>query len=107
MEYIDQIPGRRLLESHDMTGRVSAAEGVLVRELAGEAVLLDLKRETYFGLDPVGTRMWQALTTAETIQSAFEMLLSEYEVEPDVLRRDLEALIAMLRGEGLIEVSGG
>ena len=32
---------------------------VMVRQVGGESVLLDLKTERYLGLDEVATRMWQ------------------------------------------------
>ena len=76
---------------------------VLVRELSGESVLLNLESETYFGLDEVGTRMWALLTTAPSVQEAFEALCRDYDVEPETLRRDLEALIARLLEKGLLE----
>jgi hypothetical protein len=42
--------------------RVNMPSDVLVSEQDSESVLLNLKTETYFGLDEVGTRMWGALT---------------------------------------------
>jgi hypothetical protein len=48
--------------------RVTVPEGVLVRELEGESVMLNLNSEFYFGLDEVGTRMWAVLTNANEIK---------------------------------------
>ena len=77
----------------------------MVRELEGESVLLNLDSGHYFGLDDVGTRMWTVLTTSESIQSAYEGLLEEYDVETDRLRRDLEDLADKLVEHGLVDVS--
>ena len=85
--------------------RVRAAPDTMVQELAGEAVLLNLASERYFGLDEVGTRMWQALTTADNVQAAHTVLLSEYDVAPDVLRQDLLDLIQQLAEHGLVSLS--
>ncbi len=89
------------------TARISAPEGVLVRELEGESVLLNLNSESYFGLDEMGTRMWAVLTASDSIQAAYESLLGEYEVDPDRLHKDLQALIEKLVENGLAEISGG
>jgi hypothetical protein len=89
------------------SGRVRAAEGTLFRELQGEAVLLNLGSESYFGLDAVGTRMWMLLTAAESIQAAYETLLDEYDVEPEKLREDLDGLIGKLVEHGLVKVADG
>jgi len=86
--------------------RLSVPEDVLMRELGGESVLLNLNRECYFGLDEVGTRMWTALTASESIQAAYERLLDEYEVDGERLRQDLSALIEKLMEQGLVEVHG-
>ena len=79
----------------------------MFRELEGESVILDLHSESYFGLDQIGTRMWQAVTAADSIQAAFDVLLEEYEVEADTLRTDLSELLDTLLARGLIEVSDG
>jgi hypothetical protein len=84
--------------------RASVAPDVLVSELAGESVLLNLKSECYFGLDPVGTRMWTTLIKAESIQLAFDELLAHYDVPADQLRSDLVELIQKLTDQGLLEV---
>ena len=79
---------------------------VLISEVGGESVLLNLKSERYFGLDEIGTRMWKALTTSDSIQMAYESLLAEYDVEDDRLRQDMDELIEKLVEQGLMEVSG-
>ena len=84
--------------------KVLVKPDVLVRELRGEAVLLDLASESYFGLDDVGTGMWRALTTAPTLESALESLLDEYDVTRDELARDLEAFVDRLSDAGLVEL---
>jgi hypothetical protein len=39
---------------------VSVPDDVLMRELDGESIILDLATKNYYGLDDVGARMWQA-----------------------------------------------
>jgi hypothetical protein len=87
-----------------LSGHVTIPGHVLVQELAGESVLLDLNSEQYFGLDDVGTRMWKALTTNPTVQAACETLLSDYEVDAEQLRCDLEGLVNRLVEHGLLEL---
>ena len=86
--------------------RFAVPADVLVNIVDGQSVLLNLKSERYFGLDEVGTRMWTVLTTAESVQAACEVLLAEYDVEPDRLRKDIEELAAKLLAHGLLEVRG-
>ena len=88
-----------------LKGKVSVPDGVLVRELQGESVLLNLSTESYFGLDDVGTRMWAALTGSASVQAAYEILVSEYEVDPGRLRADLDSFIEKLEALGLIKLT--
>ena len=91
----------------DFERRVSVPGDVLVRELEDESVLLNLDNETYYGLDPVGTRMWALLTTAPSVRAAYEALLAEYAVTPEVLQHDLETLLNQLLDHGLLELTDG
>ena len=93
-------------EMNEMFARkVVAPENVLVRELAGEAVLLDLDSEMYFGLNEVGFRMWTVLTGSESVGAAYEQLLSEYEVEPEQLRESLDDLISQCTEHGVFQIA--
>jgi hypothetical protein len=85
------------------TSKLSAAPDVLFQELGTESVFLDLKSGRYFGLDEVGTRMWQLLTTAESVQASYVKLLAEYDVDAERLRKDLEDLVGKLLELGLVE----
>jgi hypothetical protein len=82
--------------------RATVAPNVLIRFLDQESVLLNLNTERYFGLDPVGTRMWQVVTSAPTIDAAYFQLVDEYDVDPDTLRSNLSELLDHLVENGLI-----
>lgn len=88
----------------DFTQKVSVPEDTLMRELEGESVLLNLTNEKYYGLNKVGTRMWNALEKSASIQAAYDQLKAEYDVEPQRLRDDLEKLIVQLQAQGLISI---
>lgn len=81
-----------------------APDHVRVCELSGEAVLLDLATETYFGLNTTGARMWARLVETSTLEDACQALQEELEVDPKTLRRDLEGLVVELMEQGLLEV---
>ena len=75
----------------------------MFRELAGEAVLLNLQNEMYYGLDEVGTRMWQLLTTSDSVQAAIDTMLKEFDVTPETLEQDVTKMINELQEQGLLE----
>lgn len=85
--------------------RVVSSPRVLFKDVAGEAVLLDLDTETYFGLDEVGARCWQLLTVAPSVAAVLDALLEEYDVPADKLRDDLGRLVDDLVEQGLLRVA--
>jgi hypothetical protein len=95
------LPNTVVTTSH----RVSVPPTVLFRELEGEAVVLNLETESYYGLDDVGTRVWRVLAERGTVGGALEALEAEYEVEPGRLRQDVLALVGRLADHGLVELS--
>ena len=82
--------------------RASIPKDVMVRDVAGESVILNLNTGTYFGLDEVGTHIWNALQQAGTIQEAYASLIGEYDVDPETLRIDFQNLIEELVKHGLL-----
>ena len=91
--------------STSFDSKVRVPEDVLVAQLDGESVLLNVKSAYYFGLDEVGTRIWDLLVSSESIQRAYESGLAEFDVEPDSFRTDMAELLDSLVGQGLLEVS--
>jgi Coenzyme PQQ synthesis protein D (PqqD) len=87
-----------------VTKRGAVPAHVLVRQLDKESVLLNLETERYFGLDETGTRMWHLATTAPNLDFAFQELLAEFDVAPDLLRANLSDLLGRLVENGLLEV---
>ncbi|HEX8618057.1 MAG TPA: PqqD family protein [Thermoanaerobaculia bacterium] len=81
---------------------VRAAENVIFRKVGDELVLLDYGRGIYYGLDPIGARIWELLAAGATTTAAVETLVDEYEVTHEQLEADVERLISELMERGLV-----
>jgi hypothetical protein len=88
-----------------LASQVTIPEGIVFRDLQGEAVILNLDTGVYFGLDPVGTRTWHLLRQHGTLQKVLEALLDEYDVTEARCREDLLDLVARMEEQGLVRVS--
>jgi len=84
--------------------KITFADTVFAQEVDGEMVLLDMNSENYFGLDEVGTSIWQAMQEKENLKEVFEILLEQYEVEEDILKNDLITFVEKLEESGLVKV---
>ena len=88
----------------EFSSRIRPTQDVLVRELDGEAVLLNLDSESYYGLNQVGARMWALVMESDSIQAAYEVLANEYEVEAKTLKDDLRTQIEEWIEHGLAHI---
>ena len=84
--------------------RAKPTDDVLCQDVGGEVVLLDLASERYFGLDPVGTRIWHLIDQDLSLQQVLETLCAEYDAPRERLEADLLALVAQLADAGLVTV---
>lgn len=88
-----------------LESNVAISSDVVSRDLEGEAVILNLESGTYFGLDPVGTRIWSLLQASGSLRRAFDVMLQEYDVAPQKLEDDMLRLVRELCAKGLLCLS--
>ena len=79
---------------------------VMYQEIGGEAVLLDLASETYFGLNEVGTRFRELLPEAATLAAVHAALCAAFDAPANAVERDLLALATQLRAARFVKVVG-
>lgn len=84
--------------------KIHMSEDALFQEIGGEAVILDLASSTYFGLDAVGTRLWQLLQETQDMEAVYKILMQEFEVERSRLEPDIEMFLQQLLDAGLIRL---
>ena len=77
--------------------------GVLSTEVDGQAVLMHVEKGIYFGLNDVGALVWRELGSEATIEELCEAVISEFDVETDECKNDVQDLLAQLAEQGLVE----
>lgn len=82
--------------------RVVEAPDVLLQDLEGEAVLLNLANGQYYGLDETSYHMYKTLLASDSVQAACDALEQQYAVEPARLRTDLDQFVSHLVKNGLL-----
>jgi hypothetical protein len=75
---------------------------VLSRSVGDDTVLLDLRREEYFSLDAVGTRVWSLLVEGESLRAIVDRMSETSGTDPAVVADDVDALIADLVASGVL-----
>ena len=83
--------------------KMKTCAGVLSTEVDGQAVLMHVEKGIYFGLNDVGALVWRELGSEATIEELCEAVISEFDVETDECKNDVQDLLAQLAEQGLVE----
>ncbi len=86
----------------EVNGQYSLNGRVLCRIVEDEAVLLDLDFGQYYGLNSVGTRIWQLLGDGHSPSSICDHVVREFKVSEGEAVADVEALIETLLARRLL-----
>jgi hypothetical protein len=87
-----------------LQSRIRIPEDVLFHDLDGEALLLNLETNRYYGVDRLGAHIWSLLNENGSVAAAYQAILGAYDVEPERLQADLLALLNKLAEQGLVVV---
>jgi hypothetical protein len=83
---------------------VVASKEQLASSIGGETVILGLQTGRYYGVDGVSARVWQIIQEPSRVADIRNVLVAEYEVDPQVCETDLLALLGQMADGRLIEV---
>ena len=98
------MPSTRSTPAIATTSVVVVAKDQVSSDLAGEAVILNLRTGMYYGLNPVGARIWGLLSTPTRVADVRDAIVRQYEVDLDRCEQDLLAVLHQLATHGLIEI---
>lgn len=87
-----------------LTDKVTIPAQVMARQVGEETVILDLAGGNYFGLDPVGARIWLLMAEGKTLEEVCEAMLATYEVSREDIERDVLVLAQDLNEKRLISL---
>jgi hypothetical protein len=79
---------------------------VHVRSVIDEdgAVLLDVRKGTYFSLNNVGVEVWRRLEAGLTLGQIEEAIAADFAAPADVVSRDVQQFVRALEGKALLHV---
>lgn len=108
-QHLSNAPGKDTKSSRSDQVEVSRPRFVAIKEhlysdLNGEAVILSMRNGKYYGLNGVGKSIWILIKVPKGVDEIVSGLTSEYEVDEDVCRHEVQSFIEEMTGEGLIEV---
>lgn len=94
-----------------MAEKQLTATSVIVRsselvssDIDGEVVMMSIENGKYYGLDQVGSRIWEVLEKPLPISELIEQLLIEFEVERETCEKDVMYFLQKLDDDNMLEI---
>ena len=67
-----------------------------------EIVILSVERGFYYGLDDIGSEIWQQMATPVSVGALCDALAAKYDADRATIEHDVLALLETLVAEGLV-----
>jgi len=93
-------------EAFSMDATIAAVKDQVSCDLCGEAVVLSFRDGTYYGLNPVGARVWTLIQEPRRVAAILEILLDEFAVDRRRCEEDMQSFLRDLADRKLIEITG-
>ncbi len=68
----------------------------------GETVMMSIEKGEYFGLDSVGSRIWELIENPIEVNKLVELLLEEFEVDRELCEADTFEFLNQLNAKKLL-----
>ena len=86
--------------------RVSQIEDIVASDIDDEKVMMSVEKGQYYGLDPIGSRVWELIEKPIKVSDLIDALLLKYDVDRETCERDVLAFLEDLYEDGILQVEG-
>lgn len=84
---------------------ISKNPQIISSKMDDEVVMMSVEKGNYYGLNRVGSEIWEKLTEPLTVGCLCDKLMQEFNVEKEQCEREVITYLEKLVSEGLILVS--
>lgn len=84
---------------------VSQAAGIVTADMDGEKAMLDIEKGKYYGINVIGSRIWELIDSPCTVQEIVAALKSEYDILETDCQQDVQKFIKSLYAKGLVHLA--
>lgn len=82
--------------------RLTSSPDAATSAVGDETVILHLVNGTYYGLDPVGTRIWGMIGDGLHMPDICRRLADEYGIDLAIIEADARAFLTDLEAQGIL-----
>jgi hypothetical protein len=83
---------------------IAVSKDQVACDMGVETAILNVTSGIYYGLNAIGSRVWNLIQEPTSINDVLEILLKEYDVDPALREHDLFELLQQFAVKGLLEI---
>jgi len=87
-----------------LTKTVQRNQEMLTSNIGEEIVMMSIDNSAYYGLDPIGSNIWEMLAEPIRVSDLCAQLMQRYEVNEQDCQRDVLNFLNQMRNEDLLTV---
>jgi hypothetical protein len=87
-----------------MKTRFKCADRIISSDIGEEIVMMSIDKGKYYSLKGPSGRVWQLIQDGQSVGSIIQVLLNEYDVQPEQCEEELLSLLRDMRDGSLIEI---
>jgi hypothetical protein len=84
---------------------IRRSKNLLFNEIDGEVVMLSIENSEYYGMDKIGSRIWELIENPVSVNELIGTLMDEYEVTREQCTNDTTEFLEQLAEKKLISIT--
>jgi|GEM_PF-178386 hypothetical protein len=78
--------------------------GLVSSRIDGDTVMMSIDNGEYYGLNPIGTKIWEIIETPVAVSQLISRLLGEFDVSPEECQADTMEFLNQLYAKNLLYI---
>ena len=84
---------------------VTQSQDQVTADIDGQLVMMSIEKGEYFGLDEVGTRIWDLIEQPRSVDQLCSRLQEEFEIDNETCEKHVLGFLDNLSQLGLVDVT--
>src|SRR5712691_3869399 len=84
---------------------ISRSPSVLTAEVDGEIVMMSIEQGRYFGLDDIGSDIWNRIEPPCSFAALIDRLAADYDAERTTIATDVQALLGRMAAQDVVRLT--
>ena len=86
-----------------MSSTIMRHPDLLAVPMDGDLVMMSISQGSYYGINPVGAIIWDALQTPQTMEQLYQAVVEEFAVDAETCAKDVQSFITQLLDAQIVQ----